>query len=276
MQNAGPFGPVFLFFAFSEKIRIYICKGKLKRIGFMFGVRKCLVKWLLLAASVIACGCTHTSVSSFSIEASEAPEVYGVNRSLEDRTSTLRAYGSFKIDPKENLSANGSYTDWVQDSILKWKSYDVSGEYRMGGFEFAGGLEWYHKAKYALCGFGIAYNDGIAHHLTLGFNFSHFEFGTFIGLFHQISRSKFRTSLFFGGYGSVYVGDAFLAYSLSDYTPRVSSDGTSISVNDITTHYITLGYHITKSFEVTAGAIGSNVGTQWHWAGSMGVGYYLF
>ena len=103
-----------------------------------------------------------------------------------------------------------------------------------------------------------------------------FEFGTFIGLFHQISRSKFRTSLFFGGYGSVYVGDAFLAYSLSDYTPRVSSDGTSISVNDITTHYITLGYHITKSFEVTAGAIGSNVGTQWHWAGSMGVGYYLF
>ena len=241
----------------------------------MFGARKSLMNGLLLAAAVIVCGCTHTSVSSFNIQASESPEVYGVNRNLEDHTSTLRAFGSFKIDPKENLRASGSYTDWVQDSILKIKSYDVSGVYRMGGPEFTGGLEWYHKAKYALCGFGVAYNDGIAHHLTFGLNYSHFELGTFIGLFHQMSKSKFRTSLFFGTYGSVYVGDAFFAYSLSSYSPHIEAEA-SVSADAITTHYFTLGYHITKSIEATAGAVASNVGTQWHWGGAMGVGYYLF
>ena len=237
-------------------------------------------------------------ISSFQLDVSEAPEVYGASRYMEPHTSTTRFFGTLKVDPEEDLDVSGSYRDWNEDTLNKITEYTVNGKYHMGGFEGTASYEWYSKFDNAIIGFGLGYNDGLYHHITYGFNFHQLEFGTFVGFYHQYMHIQYRgstcsgiksctsssslnedkntieTSLFWGMYAGFFFGNFFLNYSLSAYTPGLDTEDENVHTPIITSNYITLGFHINKHIAISAGAIGSDVSSQWHWGGSLGIAYY--
>lgn len=258
-------------------------------------------KWTFLLSTAImgifVSGCSTTRIHSFTIDASEAPEVYGISRFQEPHSGTVRLYGSFKIDPRETVYACGSYGTWTAFrldtlAVQDYEKHEVNGQYRLGGNEFTGGFEWFYKSNNALIGVGFSINDGLYHHITYGFNFEHFEIGSFLGLFHQYtfttysgktdkkkvneSKNDLMTSLFGGGYIGAFVGDGFLNYTISAYRPDLDTDASNVKASVITTHYFTLGYHINKYFAASVGAVGSNVTSQWHWGVSLGFIYSPF
>lgn len=257
---------------------------------------KSAVLLLLTAVTILVSGCSSTRVEYFQVDASEAPEVYGISRYQQPKTSTMRLYGSFKIDPHEDVLVNGDYRAWRRwslDSLVQdLNSHSSSGIYRLGGNEFTGGFEWFHKSNVALIGVGVSVNDGIYHHITYGFNTEHFEIGGFFGLFHQLmevygsgstdgdsfgeTKYQLNTNPFWGFYTGVFLGDLFLNYNLSAYKPSFDVDGTTIRSSIVTSNYITLGYNINEHWAVTAGAIGTDVQSKWHWAASLGVNFYPF
>ena len=255
---------------------------------------------VLAAMAILVCGCTSTHISRFELDTSEAPEVSGANRYMEPKTTTYRLFGTLKLDKDEDIAVSGTYRDWNTDTLTKVKTYTANGTYHLGGFEGTGGFELYKKSDIAVYGLGIGYNDGIYHHITYGFNFRHLEFGSYVGFFHQYMHIKysgsscsgiktctqdngsfsedkddFETSLFWGLYAGIFIGDFFLSYSISGYTPGLDTDDEDISTPTITSNYFTLGYHINKNFALSVGAIGSDVDSHWHWAGSCGIHYYL-
>ena len=257
---------------------------------------KSVVLLLLAIVSMLVSGCSSTRVRSFQVDASEAPEVYGIGRYQQPKTSTMRLYGSFKIDPREDVPVSGDYkawSSWSLDSIVQdLNSHSSRGIYRLGGNEFTGGFEWFHKSNVALIGVGVSFNDGIYHHITYGFNTEHFEIGGFFGLFHQFlevygsgstndksfneAKMQLNTNLIWGFYTGVFLGDLFLNYNLSAYRPSFDIDGTNVRSSIVTSNYITLGYNINEHWAVTAGAIGTDVQSNWHWAASLGVNFYPF
>ena len=155
---------------------------------------KTTILLLLAALAMLVSGCSSTHVHNFQVDASEAPEVYGIGRYQQPKTSTMRLYGSFKIDPREDVPVSGDYkawSSWSLDSIVQdLNSHSSSGIYKMGGNEFTGGFEWFHKSNVALIGVGVSFNDGIYHHITYGFNTEHFEIGGFFGLFPLSFRQR--------------------------------------------------------------------------------------
>ena len=267
-------------------------------------LKRTILALALAVTGMLATGCTALRISSFNLEASESPEVYGINHNLEPHKSTLRLHGGIRLDNREDINVIGTYTDLTKDSdtLHKHENFTAEGMYEFGGFEVEGGATWFHKSDAFLYGIGIGFNDGIYHHLTLGINTTHFEAGVFAGLFHQYSRLRYygetcnditicedddwestfgdetetRISPFYGLYLGAFLGEMFLEYSLSMYTPNLDIEDDKVNVPMITTNYITLGYRFNEQFEVSGGAIISAIKGKLHYAASLGVNFYPF
>ena len=261
------------------------------------------IPFALLTVAFLVSGCSTTRISSFKMDVSESPEVYGISRAQAPRSHVIRLHGSFKLDKKEDISVSGHYGAWDEDSLQQRKQYVADGIYRMGGLEGTGGFEWFKKFDHAVFGAGFGVNDGFFHHLSYGFNFEALEFGVFLGLFHQYTHINYSgskcsgisscdsedwkdfsdsmddvmTDLFFGLYIGVFIEkDFFLNYSLSTYDPSVDTGSSSVSTPMIVTNYLTLGYNINKYFSVTGGVICSIVDKNLHWSASVGAGFTPF
>ena len=149
-------------------------------------------------------------------------------------------------------------------------------------------------------GTGIGYNNGIYHHFLFGGNFSHVEFGFFIGLYHQYFDADYvgehcevvlfsddkcdsfsneshglSTSLFGGGFAGLIFGDFFLNYSLSVYAPSPEIEGGSPDLSGIHSNYFTMGYRF-HWVEVSAGFVMSLVeGSIASYGFTGGLSFYL-
>lgn len=88
-------------------------------------------------------------------------------------------------------------------------------------------------------------------------------------------KDDFETSLFVGLYAGAFIGDFYPSYSIGNYSPGLDAEDTSVHMPSITSNYFTLGYHINKNFAISPGAVGSDIDSHWHWAGSGGLHYYL-
>ncbi|MBR4784857.1 MAG: hypothetical protein IK012_06340 [Fibrobacter sp.] len=258
---------------------------------------------LCLALCLLFAGCTRTRISSFRVETPEAPEVEGVHAYMEPHSATYRFSGSVTISPKETMAVSGSYVNYSSDSLMQQsRSFSANGYYEFGGSDVNASFDWFGKASVMLIGFGVGYDDGIYHHLKVGFNTSVVEAGVYLGLYHQYTtleingstcdtwpcserdnwgsmsetNTDFYTNLFYGLYASIIIDDFFMSYNLSIYNPSVSGGGESVSSPDIYSHYIKGGYRISKHWEVNAGLIMSFVDPDYrHFAANVGAAFYL-
>ncbi len=174
--------------------------------------------------------------------------------------------------------------------------------------------QWLHKVEELMLGAGVSYNNGPYTFFSLGFNTAHVEAGANLGLWiynrhyfyrgysiyshydyydgekrveskpFNIEFDEFNPILTYGGYMSLYYGPFFFTYSLNAYKPDFydddnlgyDSDEVSFRLPYVLTSYFTLGYHIDKHWEVSAGVSNIYGGfAGWHWAGQTGISYYL-
>lgn len=165
-------------------------------------------------------------------------------------------------------------------AVLKRTKFQ-SAEYKMGGVDFSGKVDYLYKARGFVIGGGLGYNDGIISHLTIGANFSHFEFGSFIGVYGLHSDIEYwgetsegsdgvsvtfkdhndqtNVSVFAGMYAGLYFDKLFFNLSVSSYRPNPEMEGTDLSVPGIATVYLTTGYRLNRWFEVSVGGIATYI-----------------
>ena len=224
------------------------------------------------------CVSSSTRINRLKVSISEAPEVHGMNTNFSTHSSMLRINGKMNVSKHKDMSY----------------SSDEKEEYKMGGVNIAGKLDYLYKTNTFMLGMGVAIDNGLYHHFTLGWNFSHFEFGGFLGLFHQFSdiqysgekctatkkqnvsidgsvlwredvctsytpfgrnTSDFNTNLFVGTFAGIFIDKYFFNYSLSFYSPDIKIEDEIYDLPSITSHYFTLGYRLNKKFEFSAGAV---------------------
>ena len=254
-----------------------------------------------LALCLLATGCTRTRITGFRAEVAESPEVEGVRGYLEPHSSTFRFSGSYLFSPKETMAVSGSYSDYSADSLMRpTREFTAKGVYELGGSDLNASFEWFKKLHFFLWGLGIGYDDGVYHHLKIGFNTRFVEAGAFMGTFHQYTTmtvhgeqcdvypcsdsdnwksiggtdTDFYASLFMGLYATIMIDDFFLSYSLSSYSPAVEADGEDLSAPSIDTHYIMAGYRFNTHWEVSGGVAMTLVNPDYrHFAAKFGVGY---
>ena len=139
-----------------------------------------------LALCLLATGCTRTRITGFRAEVAESPEVEGVRGYLEPHSSTFRFSGSYLFSPKETMAVSGSYSDYSADSLMRpTREFTAKGVYELGGSDLNASFEWFKKLHFFLWGLGIGYDDGVYHHLKIGFNTRFVEAGAFMGTFHH-------------------------------------------------------------------------------------------
>lgn len=227
-------------------------------------------------------GCVSSSprisINKLKVSISEAPEVHGMNTNLNAHSSMVRINGKINVSKHKDMSY----------------SLDDNSVYEMGGVDIAGKIDYLYKANKFMLGTGIGLDDGLYYHFTLGWNFSHFEFGGFSGLFHQYSDVQysgekctatkkqnvsidgsvlwttdvctfytpfahdgfdFNTDLFVGAFAGIFYDKFFFNYSLSFYSPNIEIEGEGYDLPSITSHYLILGYKLNKKFEFSAGVV---------------------
>ena len=241
--------------------------------------------FIITAFSVLfftGCVSSSTHIDKLKVSTSEAPEVHGMNTNLNSHSSMLRINGKMNISKHKdvNLSKN-------EEEV-----------YEMGGIDIAGKFDYLYKKNTVVIGFGLGLDDGLYHHFTLGWNFSHFEFGGFLGFFHQYRdiqysgkkcsatkkqnvsidgsvlwkedvctsytpfdkhKSEFNTNLFIGTFAGVFIDKYFFNYSLSYYSPSIEIEGEGYDLPSVTSHYFTLGYKFNKKIEFSVGVVSTKV-----------------
>ena len=247
------------------------------------------------AASFILCiifalfctGCVTTNVHKFRMTASEAPEVHGANTRQASHSSLWRFTGKINYNAEKNVNITKDVSeapdlDRLFDVPIKFK--DAS--YKMGGLDFSGKGDFLYKASNFVIGGGLGYKDGFFSHLTMGANYSHFEFGVFLGGYNQYidmqysgdkgedcgdsdsdcsnfshSGTDFAGSFFGGFYTGFYLEKFFTNLSVSTYSPNPKIEGTNLDVPRITTAYLTIGYRLNRWLEFSVGGIATFIGT---------------
>ena len=156
----------------------------------------------------------------------------------------------------------------------------------MGGLDFSGKGDFLYKASNFVIGAGLGYKDGFFSHLTMGANYSHFEFGVFLGGYNQYidmqysgdkgedcgdsdsdcsnfshSGTDFAGSFFGGFYTGFYLEKFFTNLSVSTYSPNPKIEGINLDVPRITTAYLTIGYRLNRWLEFSVGGIATFIDT---------------
>ncbi len=233
---------------------------------------------LCIIFALFCTGCVTTNVHKFRMTASEAPEVHGANTQQASHSSLWRFTGKINYNAEKNANITKDVSeapdlDRLFDVPIKFK--DAS--YKMGGLDFSGKGDFLYKASNFVVGGGLGYKDGFFSHLTVGANYSHFEFGAFIGGYNQridieYSGEKdddsfdshghdFSTSLFAGLYAGFYLEKFFTNLSVSTYSPSPQIEGIDLDVPSITTAYLTIGYRLNRWLEFSVGGIATFIDT---------------
>lgn len=256
-----------------------------------------------MACALVSTGCVTTNLHRFRMTASEAPEVHGANTNLKPKSNNWRFTGkvNYNYEKKVDISENFHWNKTLDELFDGEKIESSDAAYKMGGLDFTGKIDYLYKSNYFVFGLGAGYKDGIISHVTFGWNFSHFEFGAFTGVYHQYSdvqyygevvtsdcedegdcqkisdhHSEFNTSVFGGAYAGIYLDKLFFNYSVSTYTPNPQISGKGLNIPSITSHYFTVGYRFNDWLEITAGGIFTDIddaGTNGGYTG--GVSFYL-
>lgn len=254
--------------------------------------------------ALLTTGCVTTQLHKFRMTVSEAPEVHGANTQQAPHSSSWRFTGkvNYNYEEKENISEDihkpMDFDELFGEDQLKFDD----AAYKMGGLDFTAKIDYLRKSNYFVYGLGLGYKDGLFNHLLLGWNFSHFEFGAFAGLYTQFNEVEYEgvvidddedvanqtisghsnhtgTSFFTGAYASFYLEKLFFNYSISTYIPPsvTIENRLELSVPRITSHYFAVGYRFNQWIEISAGGIFTDVDTEGGANGgyTAGISFYL-
>ena len=237
--------------------------------------------------ALVSTGCVTTNIHKFRMTVSESPEVHGANIKQEAHSGSWRFSGNVNynfeknVNITENTSESKDLDEFLNDLAVLKRTKFQSAKYKMGGVDFSGKVDYLYKARGFVIGGGLGYKDGMISHLTIGANFSHFEFGSFIGVYCLHSDIEYwgetsegsdgvsvtfkdhndqtNTSIFAGMYAGLYFDKLFFNLSVSSYKPNPKMKEIDLRVPGIATVYLTTGYRLNRWFEFSVGGIATYI-----------------
>ena len=236
----------------------------------------------LSALLFIGCATSNTGprIHKVSVSTSDAPEVHGLNGNTNPHSAMMRINGKMNFSKHKDVN------------VKTKKKYDVW--YEMGGVEFVGKMDALYKINHFALGGGFGIDDGLFYHFTSEWNFSHFEVGSFVGLFHQADeikyseekcesvkqrdigidglvfwseeycssytpyedeKTEFSLDPFLGVFVGAFIDKFFVNYSLSLYFRQIKVEDKSIDIPYVMSHYFNLGYRFHELFDVSIGTV---------------------
>ena len=273
-----------------------------------------LTRILALGAAALALSaCSVAHVNNFEFGASEAPEVRGPSTYIEPNENISRISASFiaadedeVLVPVRSRKLDEGVAVKLSDLTISTASKNVQENYarlNIGGYSFAASADFILKWDFIFFQLGLAYYDGAYYYASLGTNHKYYEYGVFVGEFHQFTRinyygywcsadgctkedredtfesSQLRmlSDVFLGGYAGLHFWRLSLNYTLSLYTPGLDVPDLSYTMPMIVSNYLSAGIKITDDLMVRGGVVASFVRT-WrkpHLGLKFAIDYYI-
>ena len=258
---------------------------------------KCLLRILALgAASLALSACSVAHVSNFEFNASESPEVRGPSTYVKPNENVSRVSVSLIAAAEEQVKLpvhsfslderlNHSLTDG-KASVTKPANFEGNNAIiDIGGYSAAVSADFIMKWDPVIFQIGIAAYDGAYYYASIGANHRYFEYGFFLGEFHQFttvnysgywcsvdgcseedeensfneSELRMLSDVFLGIYAGAHFWRFSLNYSLSSYTPSLDVSDLDYKMPAVISNYLSLGFRITDELSVRGGAVASLV-----------------
>ena len=249
----------------------------------------------IATVSLVLSGCSIARVSNFELEASPSPEVQGPGTYVKPSEGMARISVGFvganedevtmpvrsrfldeKIqthsltDDKSRVYLDTVARSEVNEAIIKIDGYHVMGSADIG-----------FKFNTAFVQVGIGAYDGFYYYIMAGANYKYFEWGGFIGEFHQSTTIRYigywcgvdgcseedKGDIFDGnewnmlsdGFGGVFIGAHVWRLSLNNtlslYTPGLDVDQLDYDMPMVVSNYTSLGIRLGDSWRFRGGTV---------------------
>lgn len=257
-----------------------------------------LTRILALGAAALALSaCSVAHVNNFEFGASEAPEVRGPSTYIEPNENIARVSASLiaadedeVLMPVKSRKLDERVAVKLSDVTVSTAPKKVQENYArldIGGYSFAASVDFILKWDAIFFQLGLAYYDGAYYYASLGTNHKYYEYGVFVGEFHQITRVNYYgywcsvdgctqddrddkyestqlrmlSDVFLGSYAGLHFWRLSLNYSLSLYTPSLDVPDLDYTMPMIVSNYLSAGFKITDKLMLRGGAVASLVRT---------------
>lgn len=260
---------------------------------------KVLARILALGTAALALSaCSVARVNNFEFGASEAPEVRGPSTYIEPDENISRISASLIVAdedevpvPVRSRKLDERTVVVVPDGqVVSNSPQKIQENYaglNIGGYSFTASADFIMKWDAIVFQLGLAYYDGAYYYASLGANHKYYEFGVFVGEFHQITRVNYYgywcsvdgctdedredtfessqlqmlSDVFLGGYAGLHFWRLSLNYTLSLYTPSLDVPDLDYTMPVVVSNYLSAGIKITDNLMVRGGAVASLVRT---------------
>ena len=260
---------------------------------------KVFARILALGAAVLALSaCSVAHVNNFDFNASESPEVRGPSTYVKPNENISRMSASLIAADEDHVAMpvkSRTMDEWaasrltdgkIVDRDNPGKAYEGNNAYiNIGGYSFAASMDFIMKWNTVFFQIGMGFYDGAYYYASLGANYRYFEYGVFVGEFHQFTRvnyygywcsadgctdedmdDSFESSevrmlsdVFMGGYAGAHLWRFSLNYSLSFYTPSLDVSSLHYVMPAIVSNYLSLGFNVTDNLTLRGGAVANLV-----------------
>ena len=262
---------------------------------------KCLLRILALgAASLALSACSVAHVSNVEFNASESPEVRGPSTYVKPNENISRVSVSLIAADEDQVKmpVHSTVLDEKLSHNLKdgkaavsnstLKPYEGNNAFiDIGGYSAAVSADFIMKWDPIIFQIGIAAYDGAFYYASIGANHKYYEYGLFLGEFHQFTKvsyygywcsvdgcteedkedtfdeSELRmlSDVFLGIYAGAHFWRFSLNYTLSTYTPSLDVPSLDYKMPAVVSNYLSLGFRITDELSIRGGAVASLVRT---------------
>ena len=260
---------------------------------------KCLLRILAFgAASLALSACSVAHVSNFEFGASESPEVRGPSTYVKPMENISRVSASLIAADEDQVTLpvrSRAMDEWVAHQLRDSKSDVLNDSIKayegntafidIGGYSAALSIDFIMKWNTAFFQIGMAAYDGVYYYASIGANHRYFEYGLYVGQFHQFTHVNYYgywcsadgctdedrentldetdlqllSDVFLGGFAGLHFWRLSLNYSVSCYTPSLEVSDLDYSMPTVVSNYLTLGFRVTDNLTVRGGAVASLV-----------------
>lgn len=248
------------------------------------------------AASLFLSACSVAQVSNFKFDASPSPEVRGPGTSMEPMSGMLRASASYMAADEDEVTfpVKSStldellFNNRLGETTTSELRLDSVGFIRgnnaiieIDGYHVSAALDLMFKFDTFVLQFGIGAYDGFYYYVSFGANYKYFEWGAFLGEFHQFTTVDYlgywcgtngcteedrddsfkatewliMSDVFCGGYFGFHVWRLSLDNSISLYMPGLDVVGLSYDMPTVFSNYTSLGIRLGDNWTLRGGSV---------------------
>ena len=248
----------------------------------------------LATASLLLSACSVAQVSNFKFDASPSPEVRGPGMDMATMDGVARVSASFVAADEDEVTfpVKSSTLDNLFNGrggmTIGSLSLDSTGVIEgnnaileIDGYHLSAAVDLMFKFNTLVLQFGFGAYDGFYYYASFGANYKFFEWGLFLGEFHQFTTVDYlgywcgssgcseedkddsfkatewliMTDVFCGAYFGFHIWRLSLDNSISFYTPGLDVVELSYDMPSVISNYTSLGIRLGDNWTLRGGSV---------------------